>query len=112
MSAKYPDIKLKELDEKIKQLQAQRQDFLNKVKEAERKKRTKNLIEIGGTMNTIGMTNVKQANAFKEKLSSNPQFLNWFNGIMKEFVQTNPSDDNKLNDSQIKDNTQGGLENE
>lgn len=82
---KKPDEKLKELDERIKQLQAQKQQFLNKFKEEERKKRTRRLIQIGSTLDTIGMKNLKQANAFKDRLSNKPDFFEWFNSIMKEF---------------------------
>ena len=98
MPSKNPNEKLKELDEKIKQLQAQKQQFINKVKEEERKKRTRNLIQIGGIMDTIGMKNIKQANAFKERLSSKPEFLSWFNSIMKEFEEV------KATDSETKNN--------
>ncbi len=84
---KKPDEKLKDLDERIKQLQAQKQQFLNKVKEEERKKRTRRLIQIGSTMDTIGMKNLKQANAFKDRLVNKPEFLEWFNSIMKEFEE-------------------------
>lgn len=87
MATKKPDEKIKELDEKIKQLQSQKQQFLNRYKEDERKKRTRNLIQIGGIMDNVGMKNLKQANAFKERLQSNPDFLNWFNSIMQELEE-------------------------
>lgn len=95
-TTKKPNEKLKELDERIKQLQAQKQQFLNRVKEEERKKRTRNLIQIGGIMDTIGMKSIKQANAFKDRLSSNPQFLSWFNSIMKELEEVKESDSENI----------------
>lgn len=39
--------KLLDIEEKIKQLKAQKQSIINKEKEKERKARTKRLIEIG-----------------------------------------------------------------
>lgn len=96
------DERIKELDDRIKQLQAQKQQFLNKNKADERKKRTKNLIDVGATMNTIGMRNPKQANAFKERLGNKPEFLEWFNSIMKEFeeiIVVDPKQDYKENNT-------------
>lgn len=50
MANKSPNERLAELDEKMKQLRAQKRALQNRAKEEARKKRTHRLIEIGGTV--------------------------------------------------------------
>ena len=47
--------KINKLDEKIKQLQAQKNSLIAREKEKERKARTKRLIEIGAIFDSIGI---------------------------------------------------------
>mgnify|MGYP001052199431 CR=1 FL=1 len=94
--------KVKDLDEKIKQLQAQKQQLLNKVKEEERRKRTKRLIEVGAIMDSVGMLSVKQAMAFKNALTSDKK--DWFDKLMKESAEA----ENSTSQQASPTNTPGG----
>ena len=83
--------KVKDLDEKIKQLQAQKQQLLARVKEDERRKNTKRLIEIGAAMDSIGIDTLEKATAFKESLKTNIEFKIFFNSILAK--SKNPMED-------------------
>ncbi|HEX2959783.1 MAG TPA: hypothetical protein VHO70_23305 [Chitinispirillaceae bacterium] len=50
MANKSPEERLAELDEKMKQIKAQKRALQNRAKTEERKKRTRHLIEIGGVV--------------------------------------------------------------
>ena len=58
--------KITKLDEKIKQLQAQKNSLIAREKEKERKARTRRLIQIG----SIGFDTVEKANAFKSQFNN------------------------------------------
>ncbi|WAM33810.1 hypothetical protein [Caldicellulosiruptor morganii] len=64
--AKNLEEKLKNIDEKISQLKAQKQLIQNKLKEQERKKRTKKLIEIGAIFYSAGIKDQEPASKVKE----------------------------------------------
>lgn len=53
MLMKNRDEKIAEYELKIKQLQAQKRALINKAKEEERKARTKRLIEVGATVESV-----------------------------------------------------------
>ena len=82
---KISNDKVNELDEKIKQLQAQRQQLLNKVKEEERRKRTRNLIQIGGVMNNLGIKTLKQADGLKNEFLKDEKQKAWLDEILKRY---------------------------
>ena len=62
--------KLLDIEEKIKQLKAQKQAIINKKKEKERKARTKRLIEIGAIIDSMGIDSINLANEFKNHFNS------------------------------------------
>lgn len=78
-------LKVSELEEKIKQLQAQRQQLLTRVKEEEGRKRTRRLIEIGATMDSIGIDTLEKDNAFKKGFKINPEVQKWINSLFGQF---------------------------
>ena len=63
--------KLNDIEEKIKQLKAQKQAIIQKEKEKERKARTKRLIEIGAIFDSMGITSIELANEFKNHFMDN-----------------------------------------
>ena len=73
--------KVKDLDKKIKQLQAQRHQLLAKVKDVERRKRTRRQIEIGATLDSIGIDTLAKVNAFKAGLKVNLEVKNWLTSL-------------------------------
>jgi Pyruvate/2-oxoacid:ferredoxin oxidoreductase gamma subunit len=74
---------LKSLDEKINQLKSKKLQIEKEAKEEERKKRTRELIQIGAIMNSLGIETIEHAESFKKNLNSSPDILNWFNHHFK-----------------------------
>ena len=77
--------KLSDIEEKIKQLKAQKQAIINKEKEKERKARTKRLIEIGTIFDSIGINSVDLANEFKNHFNNNDKSKLW----LEKFIEKN-----------------------
>lgn len=77
--------KLDNIEEKIKQLKAQKQALIQKEKEKERKARTKKLIEIGAIFDSMGITSTELANEFKNHFLDNEKSRLW----LEHFVEKN-----------------------
>ena len=77
--------KLLDIEEKIKQLKAQKQAIINKEKEKERKARTKKLIEIGAIIDSIGINSVELANEFKNHFLNTEKSKLW----LEKFIEKN-----------------------
>ena len=75
--------KLNHIEEKIKQLKAQKQAIIQKEKE--RKARTKRLIEIGAIFDSIGISSTTLANKFKNHFSDNEKYKLW----LENFIEKN-----------------------
>lgn len=86
----YNKEKINKLDEKIKQLQAQKNSLIAREKEKERKARTKRLIEIGAIFDSIGIDTIEKANSIKHAFNSEDKYINWINKIIN-FKKTNDS---------------------
>lgn len=79
--------KLNDIDEKIKQLKAQKQAILAKEKENERKARTKRLIEIGAIFDSMGINSIELANEFKNHFTNSDKSKEW----LAKFIEKNKS---------------------
>lgn len=77
--------KLNDIEEKIKQLKAQKQALIQKEKEKERKARTKRLIEIGAIFDSMGITSTELANEFKNHFIKNEKSRLW----LENFIEKN-----------------------
>lgn len=77
--------KLLDIEEKIKQLKAQKQTIINKEKEKERKARTKRLIEIGAIIDSMGINTVDLANEFKNHFINTEKSKLW----LEKFIEKN-----------------------
>ena len=77
--------KLNNIEEKIKQLKAQKQALILKDKEKERKARTKRLIEIGAIFDSIGVNSIELANEFKNHFINNEKSKLW----LENFIEKN-----------------------
>ena len=75
--------KLNHIEEKIKQLKAQKQAIIQKEKE--NKARTKRLIEIGAIFDSIGISSTTLANKFKNHFSDNEKYKLW----LENFIEKN-----------------------
>ena len=73
--------KLLDIEEKIKQLKAQKQAIINKEKEKERKARTKRLIEIGAIIDSMGINSVELANEFKNHFINTEKSKLWLDNF-------------------------------
>ena len=71
--------RINKLDEKIKQLQAQKNSLIAREKEKERKARTRRLIQIGAIFDSIGIDTVEKANNFKSEFNNDDRCKNWIN---------------------------------
>ena len=76
--------KLLDIEEKIKQLKAQKQAIINKEKEKERKSRTRRLIEIGAIIDNMGINSVDLANEFKNHFTNNEKSRLWLEKFMEK----------------------------
>ena len=74
--------KINKLDEKIKQLQAQKNSLIAREKEKERKARTRRLIQIGAIFDSIGIDTLDKANSFKNEFDNDEKCKNWINKII------------------------------
>lgn len=74
--------KISKIDEKIKQLQAQKNSLIAREKEKERKARTRRLIQIGAIFDSIGIDTVEKAIAFKCEFYNDEKCKNWINKII------------------------------
>ncbi|MDK2565081.1 hypothetical protein QOZ84_16240 [Romboutsia sedimentorum] len=77
--------KLNDIEEKIKQLKAQKQSLILKEKEKERKTRTKRLIEIGAIFDSMGVNSIELANEFKNHFINNEKSKLW----LENFIEKN-----------------------
>ena len=75
--------KINKLDEKIKQLQAQKNSLIAREKEKERKARTRRLIQIGAIFDNIGIDTVEKANLFLDEFTHDEFCNNLINKIIK-----------------------------
>ena len=76
--------KLNDIEEKIKQLKAQKQAIIQKEKEKERKARTKRLIEIGAIFDSMGITSTELANKFKNHFLDNEKSKLWLENFKEK----------------------------
>lgn len=74
--------KISKLDEKIKQLQAQKNSLIAREKEKERKARTRRLIQIGAIFDSIGIDTLDKANSFKREFTNDEKYQNWINKLI------------------------------
>lgn len=63
--------KINKLDEKIKQLQAQKNSLIAREKEKERKARTRRLIQMGASLKQLGIETQEQLNFFIKEYKNN-----------------------------------------
>ncbi len=76
--------KLLDIEEKIKQLKAQKQAIINKEKEKERKARTKRLIEIGAIIDGMGINTIDLANEFKNHFINTEKSKLWLDNFIEK----------------------------
>ena len=77
--------KIDKLEEKIKQLKAQKQALISREKEKERKVRTRRLIQIGAIIDSMGIDDVDLADKFKQYFETNQKSKTW----LENFIKTN-----------------------
>lgn len=78
--------KLDKLEEKIKQLQAQKQALIAREKEKERKARTRRLIQIGAIIESMGIDSIDLADKFKNYFEKNEKSKEWLRNFLEETI--------------------------
>lgn len=74
--------RIEEMDQKIKQLESQKQTLIARKKEKKRKERTRCLIQIGGIMAHLGIDTLEKANRFQKAFEENDQFRNYIDKLV------------------------------
>lgn len=76
--------KLESIQEKIKKLEAQKSQLQARIKDKERKARTRRLIQIGAIFNSIGFDDIELADKFKNYLSENQEYKELIEKFLSE----------------------------
>ena len=84
MAGKPSTERIVDIDKRIEQLKAQKQQLLARTKEKERKERTRRLITIGAILDKGGIKTIDQANAFLQEIENNPKVKDWFKSLMNQ----------------------------
>lgn len=84
LSTKEQQEKIDKFDQKIKQLQIQKQQYLKKFKEQERKERTRLLIQIGAIFNSVGIDTIEKAELIKTELLHNKEYNKTTMNLIKD----------------------------
>lgn len=84
MAIKNEEQRIEELSDKIKKLEAQKKQLEARTREKERKERTRRLIQIGGILNTLGVTTLEEAELLKTNITNNPKAKEWFNKLFTQ----------------------------
>lgn len=91
MAGKSVEERLVELENRKKQIEAQQQALLTRLKDKERKERTRRLIQLGAKMESLGMKTLEQGDAFIAEIKSNEKARDWFNKIIGLAQDQDPS---------------------
>ena len=62
--------RMADLDEQIRQLRAQKQALEAQAKQADRKQRTRTLIQVGGILATLGVTTMEDAQQLQSYIAT------------------------------------------
>jgi len=75
--------RIAETEKRIRQLQARKQALVQTVQQQERKARTRRLIQIGATMNALGMDTLEKAQAFQREVEARPKVRQWLDAVLR-----------------------------
>jgi hypothetical protein len=73
MPGKSLEPRVSDTEARIRQLEAQRQNLAQKLRQQERKDRTRRLIQIGGIMARLGVDTLQKAQALQWVVEHDPQ---------------------------------------
>ena len=82
MARNTTDERIANLQKKIDQLEARKQGLEARAKEQARKKRTRELIQIGGIMVSVGVDSVPKAQRLLETIKHSPRMQAWIQRIV------------------------------
>lgn len=81
MPGKTVEERLLETERKIQQLQAQKANLEKRIKEQQRKERTRRLIQIGGIWAHLGISTVEEHQALQRYFEEHPNMLETLKAI-------------------------------
>lgn len=79
--------KINDIDKKINQLKNQKNQAKKRLSVEARKKRTRELIQIGSEFKSIGIDNIEIAKKFREYYLNNDNFKNEFDTLIKNITK-------------------------
>ena len=82
MARNTTDERIANLQKKIDQLEARKQGLEARAKEQARKKRIRELIQIGGIMVSVGVDSVPKAQRLLETIKHSPRMQAWIQRIV------------------------------
>ncbi len=83
MAGKSLEQRIADAEERIRQLQARKQGLEQRLKEQERKARTRRLIQIGGIMVRLGVDTLEKAQALQREVERRPEVKAWLEKVAK-----------------------------
>ena len=95
---------LNKLDEKIKQLQAQKNKILAREKEKERKARTRLLIQIGAILEKCNIKTLDDANKIVELYKNDSVFRNKIDATLTTKLELDTINENRNTENSINNN--------
>ncbi|MFZ5825343.1 MAG: hypothetical protein ACOY94_13670 [Bacillota bacterium] len=93
MAGKSLEQRIADTEERIRQLQARRQLLAQRVKQQERKSRTRRLIQIGGVMARLGVDTLAKAQALQQEVEQRREVQRWLLKVVdRGLAESEPTD--------------------
>lgn len=83
MAGKSIHERIADADLRIRQLEARKQLLAQRLKEKERKARTRRLIQIGAILSNMGMDTVEKAQIFQRVVAEQPRAREWLRRVLE-----------------------------
>lgn len=77
MAGKSMQQRVAEADQRIRQLQARKQALEQRLRQQERKARTRRLIQIGAVMSNMGVDTLEKVQALQKQVERRPEVREW-----------------------------------
>ncbi len=95
MARNTTDERIADLEKKIDQLETRKQVLEARAKEQARKKRTRELIQIGGIMANLGIDSVPKAQRLLTSVKQSPRMQAWIQRLVAEPPEDQPGETQK-----------------
>ena len=82
MAGKSVEQRISDAETRIRQLEAQKRLLAQQLQQQARKERTRRLIQIGATMDRLGVDTLAKAQALQAQIEGNPEVKAWLAQVM------------------------------